>query len=74
MKVPVKRAFKSYIFVTKKTMKKQTGFHEILFNPNTSAQMYLYPIFQNQRPIFCCLPFLKNISTSDQNQQNGKWI
>ena len=51
--IQVKRAFKSYSFVTKKFNKKnRQALNEIYFIPNASIQRCLYSLFQNQCTLF----------------------
>ena len=60
MKVQVKRAFKSYFFVTKKTIWKQTGLPWNFLQPPIQVWRGAYiPYFKINAPIFCCSIFFE---------------
>ena len=62
-KVQVKRAFKGYFFVTKKTKNAERLFMKFSSTFKTSVQRSLYLPFQNQRHYFLLLHlFSKNVS------------
>ena len=60
MKVQVKRAFKSYFFVIKKAVKKQTSSAWIFLQPAIQVCRGAYiSYFKINAPIFCCPLFLE---------------
>ena len=61
MKLQVKTAFKSYFFVTKKVIKKQTGSAWKFLQPLIPVCWGAYiPSFKISVPFFCCTLFSKN--------------
>ena len=64
MKVQVKRVFKGYFFVTKKTKKAERLFMKFSSTSNTSVQRSLYLPFQNQWVHFLLLHLFQRMSQS----------
>ena len=68
MKVQVKRAFKSQFFVTKKAIKKQTGWTRNFLQPPIPVCRSTYlPYFKINIPIFCFAYFFEDYFNTQVN-------